>query len=155
MMSLFAIDILNLAPPGSTIDIAITKHARFLDKSKELARYYRGVQEQIYLTGYDTLVRILDTKYYPISYTLDPLQAFFERNRIWCMFRMGHEWGGKEAQEAYLEAIRRGDREGEGCRRGWGERIKFIVRSEAFRGVSCVRGADEGMVHRTVIWVNR
>lgn len=131
-MSLFATDILHLAPPGSTIDIAITKHARFLDKSEELARHYRGVQEQIYLTGYDTLIRILDTKYYPAAYTLEPLQAFFERNRIWCTFRTGDQWGGRETQEAYLEAIKRGEGEGEGCRREWGERIKFMVGSEAF-----------------------
>lgn len=134
-MSLFAADILNLAPPGSTIDIAITKHARFLDKSEELARHYQGVHEQVYLTGYDTLVRILDTKYYPVAYTLEPLQTFFKRNRIWCMFRLADEWGGKETQEAYLEAIKRGEREGEGCQREWGERITFIVRSEVIWGL--------------------
>lgn len=134
-MSLFAADILKLAPPGSTIDIAITKHARFLDKSEELAQHYQGVHEQIYLTGYDTLVRILDAKYYPVAYTLEPLQVFFKRNRILCMFRSGDEWGGKETQEAYLEAIKRGEREGQGCKREWGERIAFMVRSEVFRGL--------------------
>ncbi|KAL0636670.1 hypothetical protein Q9L58_004278 [Maublancomyces gigas] len=125
-MSLFASEILHLAPPGSVVDIAITKHARFLDKSGELAQHYPGVQEQVYLTGYDTLVRILDTKYYPVAYTLEPLQAFFESNRIWCMFRTGDEWGGREAQRAYLEAIKRGDREVEGCKKEWGERIEFM-----------------------------
>lgn len=134
MMSLFASDILQLAPPGSVVDIAITKHARFLDKSGELAQHYPGVQEQVYLTGYDTLVRILDTKYYPVAYTLEPLQVFFESNRIWCMLRTGDEWGGREAQMAYLEAIKRGDREVEGCKKEWGERIKFMVGPEAFWG---------------------
>lgn len=128
MMFLFASDILDLAPPGSIIDIAITKHARFLDKSKELARHYPDVQEQVYLTGYDTLVRILDTKYYPVAYTLEPLQAFFEKNRIWCMYRTGDEWGGREAQGEYLEAIKRGEREIDGCKREWGGRIRFMVR---------------------------
>lgn len=126
MMTLFASDILTSAPAGAVVDIAVTKHARFLDKSEELARHY-GAQEQVYLTGYDTLVRILDTRYYPVAYTLEPLQEFFERGRIWCMFRTGDQWGGREAQEAYLEGVRRGEREEEGCRREWGERIRFMV----------------------------
>lgn len=148
MMSLFASDILSSAPEGSEVDIAVTKHARFLDKSEELARHYKGVQEQVYLTGYDTLFRILDTKYYPVAYTLAPLQAFFERNRIWCMLRTGDQWGGREAQVRYLEDIKSGKREREGCMSEWGERIKFVVGSTISEHI-WTDGADEA---RITIW---
>jgi len=127
MISVFASDILSsLAPLSPAIDIAVTKHARFLDKSEELTKHYSNVTEQVYLTGYDTLIRILDTKYYPVTYTLKPLENFFRSNRIWCMYRLGDLWGGREGQDEYLRNIRSGNREAEGCRREWAERIKFI-----------------------------
>jgi len=128
MISIFVSDILSsLTPLSPAIDIAVTKHARFLDKSEELTRHYPNVTEQVYLIGYDTLIRILDTKYYPAAYTLKPLEVFFRNNRIRCMYRLGDLWGGREGQDDYLRNIRSGNREAEGCKKEWAERIEFIV----------------------------
>jgi len=128
MISVFVSDILSsLAPLSPAIDVAVTKHARFLDKSEELMRHYPDVAERVYLIGYDTLIRILDTKYYPPAYTLKPLEAFFRNNRIRCMYRLGDRWGGREGQDDYLGSIRNGNREVEGFKKEWAERIEFIV----------------------------
>jgi nicotinamide-nucleotide adenylyltransferase len=128
MMSILVDDIQSaLAPSSSAIDIAITKHARFVEKFSEVAQHYPGVEEQVYLTGYDTLIRILDTKYYPATYTLESLEKFFEGARIRCMYRLGDQWGERIEQDRYLEGIRNGSKEAEGCKREWGDRIEFIV----------------------------
>jgi len=140
---------LLLAPelhPPYPVDIALTKHARFLDKSEELNRHYREAEEQTFITGYDTLVRLLDTRYYPMAYTLDPLRGFFERNRVRCVLRDGDAWGGKESQREYVCAIARGEREREGCRREWAGKIELVEGTEESAGVSStkVREAARG-----------
>ncbi|KAL7275977.1 hypothetical protein RUND412_001046 [Rhizina undulata] len=127
MMTIFVSDILSGFPDKKpAIDIAVTKHARFLDKSSELAKHYPELKEQVYLTGYDTLIRILDTKYYPPAYNLEPLETVFRTNRIRCMFRLDDQWGGKREQEEYLSKIRDGSREAEGCKREWAEKIELV-----------------------------
>lgn len=131
MMSLFASDIMY-AQPGTHvrkdmyIDIGVIKHARFLDKSIELRRHYPEVQEIVYITGFDTLVRILEPKYYPESYTLDPLDGFFERNRIKCTVRCGDLWGDQRSQVEYIDNIKIGRRVQEGCKPEWAEKIELL-----------------------------
>jgi nicotinamide-nucleotide adenylyltransferase len=125
--------------PPYPVDIALTKHARFLDKSEELNRHYREVEEQTFITGYDTLVRLLDTRYYPVAYTLDPLRGFFDRNKVRCVLRDGDAWGGKESQREYVCAIARGERESEGCRREWAGKIELVEGTEESAGVSSTK----------------
>jgi len=114
------------------VDIALTKHARFLDKSRDLVEAYPEA-EQVYLTGYDTLIRLLDAKYYPTG--MESLRAFFERSRVVCTMRDGG-WGQMEEQRAYLESIKKGEREHEGCRREWAEMITLVEGKEEGKGVS-------------------
>lgn len=139
-------------PPTTTIDIAITKHARFLDKSFELAKHYPNA-EQTFLTGFDTLIRLLDTKYYPPAHTLEPLDGFFGSNRVRCTLRDGG-WGDREKQREYVEAIRRGEREGEGCKREWAERIELVEGAPESVGVSstavreAIRSGDSEVLDR-------
>ncbi|KAF8545033.1 hypothetical protein BDD12DRAFT_653331, partial [Trichophaea hybrida] len=121
-------------PSTTVVDIAITKHARFLDKSIELAKHY-PVAEQTFLIGFDTLIRLLNTKYYPPVHTLSPLDAFFASNRVRCTLRDGG-WGDREAQREYMEVIRRGEREADGCRGEWAERIELVEGAPESMGVS-------------------
>lgn len=107
MMLLLAADISALSfpstPARATVDIALTKHARFLDKAAALRSEYPGARELVFLTGFDTLVRIFDPRYYPeAGHRLDGLAAFFERGVVWCMFREGEGYGGRREQEAWL-----------------------------------------------------
>ncbi|KAH8155845.1 uncharacterized protein LAJ45_00857 [Morchella importuna] len=98
----------------AAVDVALTKHARFLDKASALRSEYTGAHEFVFLTGFDTLVRIFDPRYYPeAEHRLDGLSAFFERGVVWCMFREGEGYGGRREQEAWLDGLRGGKLEGE------------------------------------------
>ncbi|KAI5845413.1 cytidylyltransferase family protein [Tricharina praecox] len=116
------------------VDIALTKHARFLDKARDLADAYPGA-EQVYLIGYDTLIRLLDGKYYPTG--MGELAKFFKRNQVVCTMREG-AWG-EQGQREFLESVKRGEREKEGCRREWAQRITLVEGREEGRGVSSTK----------------
>jgi nicotinamide-nucleotide adenylyltransferase len=110
------------------IDIGVTKKPYFVDKAAAIegSDRYPGALEQIHLTGYDTLVRIFDAKYYPPHHTLAPLVPFLERHRLRVTMRPGDAWGEKEEQVAFMDAIARGDRDAEGARREWARRIELV-----------------------------
>jgi len=101
-MTLLAHDLLQLIPPENLgtfppIEIGVIKHARFLDKSTALRSSYPHTEKMIFLTGFDTLKRLFDPKYYGGS--LQPLAPFFENdNRIKCYFRP-HSGEWKREQE--------------------------------------------------------
>ncbi|EPS42325.1 hypothetical protein H072_3703 [Dactylellina haptotyla CBS 200.50] len=116
MMSLLADEIRDVyAQETSTtdvprIDIGITRHARFIDKSEDLYTNYlypRAQTRQIWIMGYDTLIRLLDTKYYPPEHTLTPVYdtLLSGRNRILVFGRPGDEFGSDELQREYSENV--------------------------------------------------
>src|SRR5256885_1509424 len=49
---------------SATALIALSKHARFVDKAKDVGISFPLIREIVWLVGYDTLIRILDKKYY-------------------------------------------------------------------------------------------
>lgn len=110
------------------IDIAVTKHPYFVDKAAaiEASGAYPTPLEQVHLTGYDTLIRILDPKYYPPTHTLEPLASLFTKHRFRVTLRPGNDWGDREEQEEYLASLARGDRESEGGRKEWAEKIQLV-----------------------------
>lgn len=143
MMELFAHDLrAHLAakssaaddpdPSGSdrmpTIDIGVTKKPYFVDKALAIegSGCYPAPLEQVHLTGYDTLIRIFNAKYYPPEHTLEPLSPLFSRHRLRVTLRPDDEWGGREEQRAFLCGLARGDREHEGGRREWAEKIQLV-----------------------------
>lgn len=141
MMELFAHDLrshlaTSTAAPGHTpslenipaIDIGVTKKPYFVDKASaiETSGAYPTPLEQVHLTGYDTLIRIFNPKYYPPEHTLAPLAPLFSQHRLRVTLRPSDEWGSKEEQEAFLLALARGDQESEGGRREWAERIQLV-----------------------------
>ena len=113
------------------VDVGVTKEARFIDKAKvieEQADYREGREpmEQIHLIGYDTLIRLLDTKYYAPDHTLRPLEGLFANHRVRVTRRTDDVWGGREEQDDYLRKIERGEREAEGGKREWIGRIELV-----------------------------
>jgi nicotinamide-nucleotide adenylyltransferase len=46
------------------ISIALSSHGLFLDKVRALVKIYPATTEIVFLVGYDTMVRILDKRYY-------------------------------------------------------------------------------------------
>ena len=138
MMAIFAEEIARemLAGGGHEdllVDVGITKEARFIDKARAIeecddysATYDKQTVEQVHLTGFDTLVRLLDPKYYPPTYTLAPLHELFQKHRVRVTRRTGDAWGEGEDQDEYMTKLRRGDLKDKGGRMEWADRIELV-----------------------------
>ena len=127
MMQVFASDILSSISAETQktgeigIDIGVTKLPYFSDKAVaiEESAEYPGDAQQVHMTGFDTLIRILDPKYYGPDHSLKVLEPFFQKNRLRVTYRTDSEWGSKDAQDSYLAAIAEGKRDQDGARREW------------------------------------
>lgn len=136
-----------------TVDIGVTKNPYFHDKAAAIAAsgvYHdhpppnqengedanrHDKMEQVYMVGFDTLIRLLDPKYYPPSRTsLRALDPFFSTSRIRVTRRAGGDYGrgkggGRELQDEYVRALAAGEREEEGGRVEWARRVQLVGRS--------------------------
>ncbi|PWY86172.1 cytidylyltransferase [Aspergillus heteromorphus CBS 117.55] len=137
MMEMFARDFLSSlrtsvsAPDPSTlpvIDIGVTKKPYFVDKAAEIERagIYPGSVEQVHLTGYDTLIRIFNPKYYPPELTLQPLGPFLSQHRLRVTMRPDSDWGTRDEQEAFLQGLAQGSQDSVGGKREWAQRIQLV-----------------------------
>ncbi|KAL8686955.1 MAG: hypothetical protein Q9218_006743, partial [Villophora microphyllina] len=144
MMTVFAQDLLDeysalgetlLGEDGLAVDIGVTKKPYYNDKAvaiEESGHYddqKTGEQpQQVHLLGFDSLIRLLDRKYYPPDHTLAPLNPFFERHRIRVTRRSqeGTNWGSNSDQDRYLGALATGGAENVGGKREWAERIELV-----------------------------
>ena len=99
-----------------------------MDKAAEIdtAGVYPESLEQVHLTGYDTLIRIFNPKYYPPEHTLQPLGPFLTRHRLRVTMRPGSEWGDAEEQKQFLLNMAQGGMEKEGCKPEWAQRIQLV-----------------------------
>ncbi|KAI1325929.1 Nucleotidylyl transferase [Xylariaceae sp. FL0255] len=143
------------------VDIAVTTEPYFFSKSLAIATsdWYTGAEarrnsivstdnaadsEQIYLTGFDTLIRIFDPKYYPdnsMKRSLDPLFAY---SRLTVTMRTDDSWGDESSQLEYLEGLKEGGKLVEvGGRREWADRIEMVKgREEGEEVVSSTKVRD-------------
>jgi nicotinamide-nucleotide adenylyltransferase len=116
MMNLLAQEIEHHG--GTSVLIALSKHARFVDKARDVLLSFPEMQKVVWLVGYDTLIRVLDQKYYPGTLE-DSLRGFWERNRLVCAIR-----GDDVTERGYVDRIRRG--EVIGVPPAWAEYITVI-----------------------------
>ncbi|ESZ90876.1 hypothetical protein SBOR_8745 [Sclerotinia borealis F-4128] len=99
-----------LVPPGPApeIDIALTSLPYFHDKSaaiEESAIYPHGTTH-IHCTGYDTLIRVLNPKYYPPTHDLSPLAPFLSRHKLRVTYRNSDKSSTmEENQDSYLSSM--------------------------------------------------
>ena len=153
----------SLSGGGVVVDIAVTTQPYFHSKSAAVASsaFYRPAaaavegtgeeqasepdMQQVYLTGFDTLIRIFNPKYYPASASTSTtgtgtgtgaspmatsLDPFFARARLRVTARVdadagADDWGDAEAQNAYLEDLRRGALARVGGRAEWADRVEM------------------------------
>ncbi|KAI1206169.1 Nucleotidylyl transferase [Annulohypoxylon truncatum] len=118
------------------VDIAVTTEPYFHAKSGAVASsgFYHHSQEsepepvveQVYLTGFDTLIRVFDPKYYPSGSMARVLDPFFAHARLRVSMRTDADWGDAAAQRAYLEGLRTGGLEKVGGKTGWVDRISLV-----------------------------
>lgn len=141
MMSIFAEEMVKEmradgGREGVVVDVGVTKKARFVDKARVIEECgdYSSIDdeggkkpvEQVHLTGFDTLVRLLDIKYYPPDHTLAPLEELFEKHRVRVTRRTGDAWGGRDEQDEYMTKLQRGELEGKDGKREWAGRIELV-----------------------------
>ena len=126
------------------IDICVTKHPYFIDKAVAIASSYKNTDrgsgvgggsntsnndespEQTHIIGYDTLLRILDPKYYPPSHTLAPLEPLFEKHKLLVAYRADDEWGSEEEQDAYLRWLKQEKEGDKGWRTEWADKMEMV-----------------------------
>ncbi|KAI3341386.1 hypothetical protein F4824DRAFT_486577 [Ustulina deusta] len=155
----------NQSPPEANtaceaVDIAVTTEPYFHAKAQAIAisDFYRGAEaaeqpesavsidnaiesDQLYLTGYDTLIRIFNPKYYPDNAMKASLDPFFALAGLRVTMRTDDDWGDAAQQIAYLEALRAGKLEDVGGRAEWVGRIEMV------QG----RNGDEAVVSSTKV----
>jgi len=150
MMWAFANDLRQIRSVGRdelAIDIALSTKPYFHEKSAAIdsASFYKAEEEgqkkmeQVILAGYDTLIRILNPKYYgtvaapggqvgaetPMQQALNP---FFSRARLRVTMRTDDEWGSGAEQTAYLEdLLHDGGLSRVGGSKEWGDRIELVM----------------------------
>lgn len=158
MMAIFAEDLVHSVqeqvsdkPKGFDtliVEVGVIKSPLYLDKASVLDQsgQYGEVKagpEQVHLTGFDSLIRLFDSKYYPPHHTLGPLEAMFSKHRIRATRRTGDRWGGRQEQDAYLQALATGDRESEGAKKEWATKIDLVDgRSEGEDVISSTKVRD-------------
>lgn len=69
------------------VSIGITSHAKFVDKLVAILEQLPHPAKLTFAVGYDTLVRILDQKYYLPDRLLDSLCEFMNTSDIFCLTR--------------------------------------------------------------------
>ncbi|KAG5981838.1 hypothetical protein E4U43_006523 [Claviceps pusilla] len=129
------------------VDVAVTKMPFFGDKAASIAEagsYVgpggEGHPEQVYLCGFDTLVRILDAKYYgggggngvsgaaaatPMQKALRP---FFAMAKLRVTMRPDDAWGSRDEQRAYVVGLAQADGQLErlGGDADWARRLELV-----------------------------
>lgn len=125
------------------IDVAVTKKPYFMDKAMEIDRSGLFAQDaqQVHLVGYDTLVRIFDSKYYPQDQKLSVLQPFLSRHRLRVYYREDGKVSRQE-QRGYVDRIADGSRESEGMRKEWAKMVELVDDAREVKGISSTKARE-------------
>ncbi|KAK0756976.1 hypothetical protein N5P37_010501 [Trichoderma harzianum] len=117
---------------GPEIDLAVTKMPYFHDKARaigESGMYSSGGQEepeQVFLAGFDTVIRIFNPKYYGEGGMRAALRPFFKRARLRVTMRTDDEWGGEEEQREYVRGLGEGKLDEVGGDVAWARRVDLV-----------------------------
>ena len=167
MMTIFAEDFSRMLKKSSTgteladlsIDIGLTKEPYYSDKSIAIRDttppFYSSNPIHVHLTGYDTLIRFCNPKYYPkYDPPLSALKPFFDAGHKLRVTqrptdpsdKSSNEFGTVEEQQKYVSNLRDGTREKDGFLSQWGNNIDMVEANEGV-GISSTRvrnAAKEG-----------
>ncbi|KAF4637334.1 hypothetical protein G7Y89_g755 [Cudoniella acicularis] len=154
MMEIFARELLSKLPKLNKaeeeigVDIALTKFPYFVEKAKCIGEDFEGA-EQVHLIGYDTLTRLLDTKYYPPKHTLESVAGFLEKHRVLVTYRTDDQWGSRGEQDGFVREIGDGLLDEKGGRKEWVKEGRIVMvegrkEGEAVISSTKVREAAKG-----------
>jgi nicotinic acid mononucleotide adenylyltransferase len=100
------------------IAVGVTKHARFFEKADEIRAWLRSQNPNRkvqlgFIMGYDTVIRLVDQKYYDQP-VVQALQPFFQDNFVICADRAGYMetdiqsfWSSNQVIHLFKDRIRR------------------------------------------------
>ncbi|KAJ4347573.1 hypothetical protein N0V95_005310 [Ascochyta clinopodiicola] len=167
LMTVFAEDFsrtLKNSSPGTdladlSIDIGLTKEPYYSDKSIAIRDttppFYPSNPIHVHLTGYDTLIRFCNPKYYPAyDPPLSALRPFFDAGHKLRVTqrpadqndKSSNEFGTVEEQQKYVQDLRDGTRKQDGFDPKWGSNIDMVKANDGV-GISSTRvrnAAKEG-----------
>ena len=96
------------------VKVGLTNYAKFVDKSEAICSYMKNCNQLSipnirlsFLVGYDTLIRILNPKYYLPDSLATALAGFFETSDLFCLTRSDDSIS-LEKQFDYLDSISKG-----------------------------------------------
>ncbi|KAJ2956415.1 hypothetical protein NQZ79_g7720 [Umbelopsis isabellina] len=100
------------------IAVGVTKHARFFEKADEIHAWLRSQNPNRkvqlgFIMGYDTVIRLVDQKYYDQP-VVQALQPFFQDNFVICADRAGYTqidiesfWSNNQVIHIFNDKIQR------------------------------------------------
>lgn len=111
---------------GVAAAVGLTTEARFVDKAAAI-----GTNELTFVVGFDTLVRLVDGKYYQQALAA-ALQPFFSRARVFCLTRS--DGSSVEEQQHWVGRVQAGQVPGVPAE--WAERIEVVPGRPSTHAVS-------------------
>lgn len=148
--------------PEFYVDVGVTTKPYFHDKALAIQQsgFYGTTPEQIFLAGFDTLIRVFNPKYYGEAEggMQAALSPFFESSRLRITLRGDDEWGSADEQRRWVKELADGGLEERGGRREWLDMIELVdgvegeaVSSSRVREAVKLGESVERMVGREVI----
>lgn len=98
---------------GFKVEVGLTKHAKFVDKSMSILNYIKSSQQEsippkiTFSVGFDTIIRLFNPKYYIPDKLLIALDEFMKTTDIFCLTR-GNEDTTYQEQIKYIADIKHG-----------------------------------------------
>jgi nicotinamide-nucleotide adenylyltransferase len=131
MMTLFAHELLydiNEQGLSPLIDVGLVKQPYFHDKAAAVdgSDVYPGSPQQVHLVGFDTLIRIFNTKYYAPDHNLRVLEPFLSKHRLRATYRTDDGWCSRHQQDQYVQDIADGGRLNDGAQREWAQQLSLV-----------------------------
>lgn len=118
---------------GIAVSVGLTVHGKYVDKYAVLKSFYGQTNVMSFLVGFDTLIRIFDSKYYSPQLPAEALKEFMSSAELCCLTREGEH--PSESQMNYASDITRGIFEPT-IPRSWGPKVRVMANDTRFESVS-------------------
>mmetsp|Transcript_2269 Transcript_2269/g.2212 ORF Transcript_2269/g.2212 Transcript_2269/m.2212 type:complete len:268 (+) Transcript_2269:614-1417(+) len=141
------------------VKVGLTNHAKFVDKSNAICSYMNNYKQfsmsnirLSFLVGFDTLIRILNPKYYVPNSLATALDGFFETSDLFCLTRSDDSIS-LEKQFEYLDSIASGNIDG--VPKHWSSNI-FLSHNESLE-LSKISSSSirSNVSHHNEEWFNK
>ncbi|UKZ81926.1 hypothetical protein TrVFT333_009703 [Trichoderma virens FT-333] len=127
LMLLLAVNNADKAPKPASFPVRLGMMEGEGDWGERVLFFSGGQEpEQIFLAGFDTVIRIFNPKYYGEGGMKAALGPFFERARLRVTMRTDDEWGGEAEQREYVRGLGEGKLDEVGGDVAWAGRVDLV-----------------------------